>query len=856
MSAEFTDNLIEFLEDKAKEFNPNFATSEGTAVRDLFVKPFSVIFQPIVDEILKVRANLSLADAATLEDVDLDRLAANFFVTRKAGSRAIGTVRLFFNEPVDEFIAEGTVFLAGNGVRFVASQDVPVTTSGLRLNTFGDLFYFDIPSEAESAGVSGNVTENLISDLLVGSDKIVDVSNPSPFIGGADTETNEELLDRLSIAITFRNLINKPGAKLILLENFLRLRDVYVVGFADKHTILDEQVGVGDGVTLGYQLSETEDVIGTSVDVSIDVVDEVALAGAPPTYLGVATPGFKQLTFFPYDFDSLELRYGASFLAGTPLAVDTDYVAGPQVVVADELVAVGPFAPGPNILAPVDFFPIDASPSIEVRAGASILLGTLLTAAHYTVNLATGVISLTAAGTAQVNLAVPPDVHAQYTATSLLAGAFALRPSGATAVGATPLHAQYSAGVLDDTLVTGDFDGSVTFTVAPSIGAVITATFTYYLMRRDRMSGTNLVLGDDTFGTQTNVHIGGKVDYYLKFLGLEEQETRINGIKAMNFLFEQTTNDPAPTVTQQYVDIAPLPILPRVLSPFDDAVIERIIIEKVDPGTNLPSGIFLTEGAAVTDELVATGPVAPGIFQLDHFPVNAGTLQLHAGTITGTLLVDPADYTVNLVTGQVTLTVAGAVVVNAAIPPDIHALYSTGDYALEIMPNKLNVNMSTRQRLRLIINNPLFVGVDVFLRYYSHSDFEAVQAFVDDEVNRIVCADLLVRAPMPVFVDITVNYSRLQGGPDPETVSGGVATFINGLKVGKCLSVFDLAKALNDIGVQFMQLPLTIDALRVNLDFSTIRILTDNKVEIPPNFQFVSRNITINEVALSSCDAI
>jgi hypothetical protein len=851
MSAELTDNLIEFLEDKAKEFNPNFATTEGTAVRDLFVKPFSVIFQPIVDEILKVRANLSLADAASLEDLDLDRLAANFFVTRRVGSKAIGFIRLFFNEPTDEFVSEGTVFLAANGVRFVATASVTITSSGLRLHTFGDLFFSDVECEAESAGASGNIAANFISDLLVESDKIVDVSNPSPFIGGFDAETNEQLIDRLAIAITFRNLINKPGAKLILLENFTRLMDVLVVGFADTHTILNEFVGVGDGVTLDYQLSETEDVIGATVDVSIEIVDEVTLAGAPPTYLGVATPGFKQLAFFPYDADSLELRYGASFLLGTPLVVGTDFVGGPQISLDDELLVTAPLVATPY---PTDFFPVDASPAIQVRYGATFLTGIPLTVlTDYTINLVTGDVTFTFAGVA---LILASQVHVKYNATSTLTGAYGLKTSGATAVGATPLHAKYSAGVLDDTLVTGAFDGSVTFTVAPSSGATIAAAFTYYLMRRDRMSGTNIVLGDDTFGTVTNVHIGGKVDYYLKFLGLEEQETRANAIKAMNFLFEQTTNDPAPTLTQQYVDVSPLPIIPRVMSPFDDAVIERVIIEKVDPGTNLPSGIFLAEGAAVTDELVATGPVVPGVFQLANFPVNAGTLQLHAGTITGTLLVDPADYTVNLVTGQVTLTVAGAVVVNAAIPPDIHALYSTGDYALEIIPNKLNVNMSARQKLRLIINNPIFVGVDVFIRYYSHSDFEAVQAFVDDEVNRIVCADLLVRAPMPVFVDLTVNYSRLQGGPDPDAVSSGVSNFINNLKVGKCLSVFDLAKALNDIGVQFMQLPLTIDALRVNMDFSTVHILTDNKVEIPPNFQFVARTISVNEVALSGCDAI
>lgn len=836
MSAELTDNLLEFLEDKAKEFNPNFSTSEGTGVRDLFVKPFSVIFQPIVDEILRVRANLSLEDAENLSDTDLDRLAANFFVTRKQGAKSVGAIRLFFNEPVDEFVAQGTVFLAANGVRFVASKDVTITSSGLRLNTFGDLFFKDIDAESETAGASGNIPANLISDLLVGSDKIVDVSNPSPFSGGSDVETNAELIDRLAIAITFRNLINKPGAKLILLENFTRLRDVFVVGFADTHTILNELVGIGNGVKLVFQLSETEDVIGTSVDVSLEIADELVLTG--PTMAG-----FKQLGFFPYDPDSLELRFGASFLAGTPLVVGTDFVGGPKISLSDEFLVTAPVS-GP--LYPTDFAPIDASPAIQVRFGPTFLAGTPLTlTTHYTVNLATGDIFFTPAG---VTLILANQVHVKYSATSTLTGAFALTISGAAAVGGAQLHAKYDAGILDDSLVTGDFFGVVTFTIPPAAGTIIKATFTYYLMRRDRLSGNNLVLGDDTFGTVTNVHIGGKVDYYLKFLGLEEQEIRINGLKAINFLFTQTTNDPAPTGVQQYVTVAPLPIVPRVRSDFTDPVVERVIIEKVDPGTNLPSGIFLAEGFNVIDEILVTGPVAPGVYQLAHFPINAGTLQLHSGTILGPLLVLGVDYTVNLATGAVTILLPQALTV--------HALYSTGDYALEIMPNKLNVNLSTRQRLRLIITNATFVGVDVFFRYFSHTDFQAVQAFVDDEVNRIVTADLLARAPMPVFVDLTVNYSRLSGGPDAATVSAGVTDFINGLKVGKCLSVFDLSKALSAIGVQFMQLPLTIDALRVNLDFSTLHIVTENKVEIPPNFQFIARNITVNEVALASCDAI
>jgi hypothetical protein len=759
MAAEFTDNLVEFLEDKLKEFNPNIAVGEGTAIRDLFIKPFTVVFQPIVDEILSVRANLSLEGAENLTEEDLDRLAANFFITRKAGAKATGTVRLFFNAPVDEFVPQGTTFIASNGVRFVSTVDVTITSSGLQLNTFGDLFFQDVPAEAETAGVSGNVPADLVTDLLVGSDTVVDITNPAPFSGGIDTETNEQLVERLSIAITFRNLINKPGAKLILLENFPRLLDVLPIGFGDKHTIDDEVVGVGDGIDTTFQLSETEDVIPESLEVTLGVADETVLLGP-----GV-TPGFKLLDFFPYTASTLELKAGASFVSGAPLVAGTHFVAGQTVLLADELVFAGPTVVGP--LPAVDFIPIAASPALEVRAGATFAGGVLLTTpTHYTVVLATGVISLTAAGSTLVNAQVPPDVHAKYTATSASSAAFALLPAGATFVNtAIPpnLHAKYTAGPIDTGFVSVDFFGAVTFAVPPGSGTSITADFTYYLMRRDRMSGTGLVLGDDSFGTVTNVHIGGKVDFYLKFLGLEEREVRINTLKDENFLFDESPSDPAPTGIQQYVAGFPLPLI----------AIRNI--EKIDPGTNLPSGVFLA---------------------------------------------------------------------------------SPADYGLVIMPNKLNVNMSMRQKLRLDITNVAFLGTDVLIRYFTHQDYAAVQAFVDDDVNRIITADLLARAPMPVFIDIALEYSRVSGGPDSATLQQSIINYINGLNLGKCLTMYGLSNALVEAGAKFVVLPVTMSGTRVNLDFSTVAVSSQNEIEVPPNFQFIARSITVAEVAFEDCSSL
>jgi hypothetical protein len=80
----------------------------------------------------------------------------------------------------------------------------------------------------------------------------------------------------------------------------------------------------------------------------------------------------------------------------------------------------------------------------------------------------------------------------------------------------------------------------------------------------------------------------------------------------------------------------------------------------------------------VADELVAAGPVAAGLFALDFQFVKNGTLELHAGTIAGPLLVETTDYTVDLNAGTVTLTAAGAAVVNGEAPPDLHAKYTSG----------------------------------------------------------------------------------------------------------------------------------------------------------------------------------
>lgn len=80
---------------------------------------------------------------------------------------------------------------------------------------------------------------------------------------------------------------------------------------------------------------------------------------------------------------------------------------------------------------------------------------------------------------------------------------------------------------------------------------------------------------------------------------------------------------------------------------------------------------FYTGRTQVLDELVGTGDGVTTQYTLDNTPVIIDTVEVHVGSITGTLLVQGTDYTV-LSDGSITLTPAGLVVVGLN---ELHAGY-------------------------------------------------------------------------------------------------------------------------------------------------------------------------------------
>lgn len=262
-------NFIEWMIERVAESNPDIDTREHTAFHDTNIKPNQVILQPLVDAIQEIQDTKSLIDLTPLTDDDVDKLVANLVITRRTGSKAGGTVRVYFDAPQSVSFLEGTAFISKTGLRF----EVPTTTSidefSMRANVEGNLYFVDVNVLADSESGGGNLAVDDIVDVEGGPTEVVRVTNKSAFTGGSDRETNAQLVDRAKLAISVRNLVTKPSIETVLLAVFPAIRSLGVVGYGDVEMERDKITGTGmslGGINLG---DATALSIGGKVDIYV-----------------------------------------------------------------------------------------------------------------------------------------------------------------------------------------------------------------------------------------------------------------------------------------------------------------------------------------------------------------------------------------------------------------------------------------------------------------------------------------------------------------------------------------------------------------------------------------------------------
>lgn len=278
--ARFQLPITEFIETKIRENFANFDLREGTAFRDMLIKPMSILIQPLRDQSNIIRRNLSLGNFPLMLEDEFDALVSNVFVDRRTGAQATGQVRIFFDTPSDVIINTDVKFLTEDAVSFIVQDPVVITAEQMRFNQEGLLFFIDADVISEES-FGDTVPIGGIIFIEGAPANAVSVTNKTAITAGTARETNTELFARAQTSIATRNLVTEKSISATLQDQFTAIREVIVIGFGDPEMNRDIQsVAFDVGVVIGERSTGAITVPKTFDDTSgIDFIQSKVAAG-------------------------------------------------------------------------------------------------------------------------------------------------------------------------------------------------------------------------------------------------------------------------------------------------------------------------------------------------------------------------------------------------------------------------------------------------------------------------------------------------------------------------------------------------------------------------------------------------
>ena len=252
---------------------------EGSAVKDIAVKPLIGLLAPYTTALESVRSDLSFLNIATMSDDAADALASNLFVTRKTGNLASGVIRIYFESPTSVVIPAEAQFRTNSGLKYYTRQETSMSAEEMALNFENNLYFMDAIVEAEAEGIQYNIASGAISTPLTPMpSSIVALVNPNPIVGGAAAETNYQLRDRIKTAITVRDLVTKKGITYVIPDLFDFVKAIRPIGFHDVEMLRDEVLGYHIGGKVDIYVRPRVLIEDTKIIEVADAENSLALA--------------------------------------------------------------------------------------------------------------------------------------------------------------------------------------------------------------------------------------------------------------------------------------------------------------------------------------------------------------------------------------------------------------------------------------------------------------------------------------------------------------------------------------------------------------------------------------------------
>jgi hypothetical protein len=259
----FTIDLSTFIFERMNQAFPELATSEGDAITDLLIKPLTLLWDPMVREIFRVKQGLSFRDASQLTTEEAEALGANIFANRDTGNLARGIARVFFANAQNQSVTPINFVTSSSGLHYFPTEVQSLRAEEMLANKASDgTYFFDFNVIAEQSGTQYNIEPNSLVSVAQ-MPAAVRVTNLRRFGKGEDEETAADFVARAEGELSERSLVTLRGISAKVTGAFPEVRRLNVVGFNDPEMERDVLKGGGLGDILAVGTAGFVDDDGT-----------------------------------------------------------------------------------------------------------------------------------------------------------------------------------------------------------------------------------------------------------------------------------------------------------------------------------------------------------------------------------------------------------------------------------------------------------------------------------------------------------------------------------------------------------------------------------------------------------------
>lgn len=220
---------------------PNLDLREGTAIRDLTLRPSAFILalcKKGMDTYFSQNTLINV-DNTTPKDV-VDSIMSNWFLPRRTGSLAIISARLYFARQKNISIPVDSSFSTDGSILFYPTEALVIQASSLRYDSFSNEYYTDVELQAAAQGTDYNINQGSLLYFSSFDPYFLHGEINYLLSESIPEETNTEFVSRATTAISTRNLINYPSIISNLQDNFNYLTRIYPVGGQDADMYRDQ----------------------------------------------------------------------------------------------------------------------------------------------------------------------------------------------------------------------------------------------------------------------------------------------------------------------------------------------------------------------------------------------------------------------------------------------------------------------------------------------------------------------------------------------------------------------------------------------------------------------------------------